>query len=66
MLVGFTLNGIVLVRTLDSNHKPLASWLPFISIVLPLASPWLPIVRSQRLRTGSQHKKSSMKFNCNQ
>ena len=55
MIVGFTLNGLVLVRILDSNHKPLASWLPFISIVLPWASPWLPFVRSQMLRTGSQH-----------
>ena len=54
-IVGFTLNSLVLVRILDSHHKPLASWLPFISIVLPLASPWLPIVRSQRLRTGSQY-----------
>ena len=51
----FTLNGLVFLRILDSDHKPLVSWLPFISIVLPLASPWLPIVRSQRLRTGSQH-----------
>ena len=55
MIVGFTLNGLVLVRILDSNHKPLASWLPFISIVLPLASFWLPIVRNQSLRTLSQH-----------
>ena len=53
--VGFTLNGLVLVQILDSHHKPLASWLPFISIVLPLALPWLPIVKSQRLKTGSQH-----------
>ena len=54
-IVGFTLNGLVFVRILVSDHKPLAFWLPFISIVLPLASPWLPIVRRQRLKTGSQH-----------
>ena len=64
-IVGFTLNGLVFVPILDSHHKPLASWLPFISVVLLLASSWLPIVRSQRLRTGSQHYKFSMKFKCN-
>ena len=50
----YTSASLVSVRIFDSHHKPLASWLPFISIVLPLASPWLPIVRSQSFRTGSQ------------
>ena len=54
-IIGFTLNGLVFILTLDSDHKPLAYWLPFISIVLSLPSPWLPIVRSQRLKIGSQH-----------
>ena len=27
--------------------KPLATWLPLFSVVQPLASPWLDIVRSQ-------------------
>ena len=48
-------NGLVFVRILDSEDKPLASWLAFFSIVLLLASAWLPIATSQRLRTGSHY-----------
>ena len=34
-------------RKTTFNPKPLASWLPLKSFVSPLASPWLPFVRSQ-------------------
>ena len=47
-IIGFTLNGLVFVRILDSESKPLASSLPFISIILPITSNWLLIVRSQK------------------
>ena len=59
----FTFNSLVFVRILFSDHKPLASWLPYNSIVLPLASAWLPIVRSQRFESGGQGMKISMKMN---
>ena len=32
--------------------KPLATWLPLCFVVQPLASPWLPIVGSQREAQG--------------
>ena len=35
----YTSNSLVFIRILVSDHKPLASWLPFISIVLPFVLP---------------------------
>ena len=61
----YSLNGLVFLQILVVDRKPFTSLLPFISIVLSLASPWHPTFRSPRWKTGSQHQKFSMKFNCN-
>ena len=45
-----------------NNHKPLASRLPFNLFVSFVASPWLPIVRSQRFENGGQGMKSFNKI----
>ena len=52
----------VLARSLVSDHKPLASWLPFKFFVSLLASPWLPIVRSQMFENGRQGMESFNKI----
>ena len=62
---GFTSDSLVFVRILVSVDKLLASQLPFNSFVSLLASPWRPIVRSQRFNNGSQGMKIFNKTESN-
>ena len=47
-VIGFTINGLVFVRALVSDYKPVSLCVSFDNIVLPLASLWLPIVGRQK------------------
>ena len=56
--------GLVFVPLLDKDHKPLAFWLPFISIVLPLAYCQKPKVRDWKptLEIFNEIQLQSMKY----
>ena len=47
-VIGFTINGLVFIRALVSDYKPVSSCVLFDNIVLPLASLWRPIVGRQK------------------